>query len=107
MQQVVGGIGGPDRLSDLLDGNAGEVAVQDAGEFLLEVLRADEAVWRNYQAFSEPYTRIRVAYIDAARKRPEEFQKRLSNFVQKTRENKVIVGYGGIEKYYGKADVQA
>jgi uncharacterized protein YdeI (YjbR/CyaY-like superfamily) len=76
-------------------------------EDILEVLRADEAVWRNYQAFSEPYKRIRVAYIDAARKRPEEFQKRLSNLVQKTRENKLIVGYGGIEKYYGKADVQA
>ena len=41
-----------------------------------------------------------MAYIDAARKRPEEFQKRLTNFINKTRENKLIIGYGGVEKYY-------
>ena len=68
---------------------------------ILETLRRDETVWKNYSAFTEPYKRIRVAYIDAARKRPEEFEKRLRSFIQKTKENKLIVGYGGIEKYYG------
>ena len=29
-----------------------------------------------------------------------EFEKRLRNFIRKTRENKLITGYGGIEKYY-------
>ena len=53
-------------------------------------------VWR----FTDSYKRIRVAYIEAARKRPEEFQKRLRNFVEKTRLNKRIMGYGGIDKYY-------
>jgi DNA primase len=61
----------------------------------------DEAAWKHFQNFSEPYKRIRIAYIEAARKRPEEFQKRLNSFVEKTRLNKRIVGYGGIEKYYG------
>lgn len=56
--------------------------------------------WSNYQTFSEPYKRIRVAYIDAARNRPDEFSKRLKHFLKKTRENKRIVGYGGIDKYY-------
>ena len=70
-------------------------------EDILDALREDDVVWQNYLAFSEPYKRIRVAYIDAARKRPAEFQKRLSNFIQKTKENKLIVGYGGIDKYYG------
>jgi hypothetical protein len=28
------------------------------------------------------------------------FEKRLTNFIAKTRENKLIIGYGGIEKYY-------
>ena len=69
-------------------------------EDIIGELRADETVWKNYTGFSEPYKRIRVAYIDAARERPEEFQKRLGNFVEKTRKNKLITGYGGIEKYY-------
>ena len=70
-------------------------------EDILEALRQDETVWANYQAFTEPYKRIRVAYIDAARKRPAEFEKRLLSFIGKTRENKRIMGYGGIDKYYG------
>ncbi len=67
---------------------------------IISVLRSDETVWKNYLSFSEPYRRIRVAYVDAARKRPEEYEKRLRNFMDKTRENKIIMGYGGIEKYY-------
>ena len=67
---------------------------------ILEALRQDSTVWENYQGFSEPYRRIRIAYIDAARKRPEEFQKRLNSFVEKTRQNRLIKGYGGIDKYY-------
>lgn len=47
--------------------------------------------------FSDTYKRIRIAYIEAARKRPEEFEKRLNNFINKTRENKRITGFGGIE----------
>ena len=71
---------------------------------ILDALRQDETVWENYQRFSEPYRRIRVAYIDAARNRPEEFRKRLHSFMEKTRQNKMITGYGGIEKYYGRAE---
>ena len=67
---------------------------------ILDELRKDESVWENYQKFSEPYKRIRVAYVDAARKRPDEFQKRLKSFIDKTRQNKIIRGFGGIEKYY-------
>lgn len=70
-------------------------------EDILDAIRRDEAAWKNYEKFSEPYKRIRIAYIDAARKRPEEFEKRMQSFIRKTRENKRIVGYGGIEKYYG------
>ena len=69
-------------------------------EDVLKILREDPVVWENYQQFTDPYKRIRVAYIEAARKRPEEFRKRLRNFVEKTRQNKRIVGYGGIDKYY-------
>ena len=67
---------------------------------IIDKLKEDETVWKNYQPFSEAYKRIRIAYIEAARKRPEEFEKRLNNFISKTKENKRIVGFGGIEKYY-------
>ena len=70
-------------------------------EDILNAVREDETAWKNYQKFSEPYKRIRIAYIDAARKRPEEFNKRLHSFLEKTRNGKMITGFGGIEKYYG------
>lgn len=66
---------------------------------ILDALQADPVVWKHYQQFSEGYRRIRVAYIADARVRPEEFEKRLRNFIVKTRQNKLI-GYGGIDKYY-------
>ena len=69
-------------------------------EDILDAIRSDAVARKNYSTFSEPYKRIRVAYIDAARDRPAEFQKRLENFLRKTRENKIITGYGGIDRYY-------
>jgi uncharacterized protein YdeI (YjbR/CyaY-like superfamily) len=67
---------------------------------ILSRLKADEIVWENYQQFSDSYKRIRIAYIESSRKRPEEFEKRLNNFLAKTKEGKLIKGVGGIEKYY-------
>lgn len=68
-------------------------------EDILDAIKSDKKAWENYEAFPEEYKRIRVAYIDAARKRPLEFKKRLENFISKTKGNKFI-GYGGIDKYY-------
>ncbi len=69
-------------------------------EDIISAIRRDEMAWKYCEALPEPYKRIRVAYIDAARKRPDEFRKRLASFIRKTRENRRIVGYGGVEKYY-------
>lgn len=69
-------------------------------EDIIEKLKLNKTVWDNYCNFSEPYKRIRIAYIDSARKRPEEFEKRLNNFIDKTKENLLIKGFGGIDKYY-------
>jgi uncharacterized protein YdeI (YjbR/CyaY-like superfamily) len=55
-----------------------------------EALRADPETWAHFQAFPERYQRIRVAYIDGARRRPEEFEKRLRHFVKMTKRNKRI-----------------
>ena len=68
---------------------------------IVDAIKADVVAWENYAKLSEPYKRIRIAYIDAARKRPDEFKKRLESFIKKTRNGKLIVGFGGIDKYYG------
>ena len=66
---------------------------------ILQSIKRNEKAWKNFQNFSPAYQRIRIAYIDSARNRPDEFQKRLNNFIKKAEQNKLI-GFGGIEKYY-------
>ena len=66
---------------------------------ILEAMRANARAWKNFQGFSPAYVRIRVAYIDSARKRPDEFKKRLGHFIKMSERNKQF-GYGGIEKHY-------
>lgn len=91
---------------DLIHSSILEKAKQIASEKyifpkdIIEAIKKNKIAWKNYTKFSDSYKRIRVAYIESARKRPEEFQKRLSNFIRKTKDNKLIKGFGGIEKYY-------
>jgi len=66
---------------------------------IIDTIKKDKTAWKKYNGFSDAYKRIRIAYIDSARKRPEEFKKRLKNFINKTKKNKQI-GFGGIKKYY-------
>jgi uncharacterized protein YdeI (YjbR/CyaY-like superfamily) len=66
---------------------------------ILKALQFDRQAWEHFQKFSDSYIRIRVAFIDAARKRPDEFQKRLRHFIEMTEKNKTF-GFGGIEKHY-------
>jgi uncharacterized protein YdeI (YjbR/CyaY-like superfamily) len=68
-------------------------------EDIIKRIMQDEITWQNYQTFSESYKRIRIGYIEAARNRPQEFEKRLSLFLDKTKANKQF-GYGGINKHY-------
>ena len=67
---------------------------------IIRAIKKDEEAWENFQSFSDSYKRIRVAYIDAARGRPKEFKKRLKYFIDRTHQNKIIIGHGGVEKYY-------
>ena len=69
-------------------------------EDIMAEISKDPVALSHYQQFAEPYKRIRIAYIDAARHRPDEFRRRLNNFISRTHVGKLIVGYGGIEKYY-------
>jgi uncharacterized protein YdeI (YjbR/CyaY-like superfamily) len=66
---------------------------------ILKALQVNKQAWENYQRFSPEYRRIRIAYIEGARNRPEEFEKRLRHFLRMTDENKQF-GFGGIEKHY-------
>lgn len=66
---------------------------------ILEAIKSNQDAYRNFQDFSGSYIRIRIAFIDGARNRPEEFQKRLKYFIKMTEKNKQF-GFGGIEKYY-------
>jgi uncharacterized protein YdeI (YjbR/CyaY-like superfamily) len=66
---------------------------------ILKALKANKEAWKNYQKFSDSYKRIRIAFIDGVRDRPEEFKKRLRHFVEMTEKNKMF-GFGGIEKHY-------
>ncbi len=66
---------------------------------ILKAIRANKEAWKNFQTFSDSYKRIRIAFIDGARKRPAEFRKRLRYFIEMTEKNKMF-GFGGIEKHY-------
>ena len=81
-------------LKDVLDEEAFEMPPD-----ILKALKASQTAWENFQGFSPAYIRIRIAFIDAARKRPQEFEKRLRYFIQMTEKNKQF-GFGGIEKHY-------
>jgi uncharacterized protein YdeI (YjbR/CyaY-like superfamily) len=79
-----------------------EQALKKEFEFppdIIEAIKQNKKAWENYQKFSPSYKRIRIAYIEGARIRPDEFKKRLNNFIAKTEKN-VLIGFGGIEKYY-------
>ena len=66
---------------------------------ILKAIKANKEAWKNFQKFSDSYIRIRVAFIDGARHRPEEFKKRLRYFLTMTEKNKIF-GFGGIEKHF-------
>ena len=66
---------------------------------ILQAIQANEQAWQNFRGFSPAYKRIRVAYIDAGRARPEVYESRLKNFLKATEKGRQI-GYGGIDKYF-------
>ncbi|HSB01354.1 MAG TPA: YdeI/OmpD-associated family protein [Anaerolineales bacterium] len=71
----------------------------EISEDILNAIKANKEAWKNFQKFSDAYKRIRIGFIDGARKRPGEFQKRLRYFIRMTEKNKQY-GFGGIEKHF-------
>jgi uncharacterized protein YdeI (YjbR/CyaY-like superfamily) len=68
-------------------------------EDILNEIKANKEAWKHFQNYSDAYKRIRIGFIEGARKRPQEFKKRLRYFIKMTEKNKQY-GFGGIEKHY-------
>ncbi len=66
---------------------------------IMKAIKANRRAWTNFRKFSEPYKEIRIGFIDASRKRPEIFQKRLDYFIRMTEKNKQF-GFGGISRHF-------
>jgi uncharacterized protein YdeI (YjbR/CyaY-like superfamily) len=47
----------------------------------------DADAWKHFQRFPASYRRIRVAFVEGARRRPEEFRRRLRNLVRMSAKN--------------------
>jgi len=66
---------------------------------ILVAIKASPQAAKHFRTFSPAYVRIRISFIEAARKRPQEFKKRLRYFIFMTERGKQF-GFGGIEKHY-------
>jgi uncharacterized protein YdeI (YjbR/CyaY-like superfamily) len=81
-----------------------QAIIAEEGQFQIPVdiitaIKASPRAWRFFKSFSPAYVRIRISFIEGARKRPEEFRKRLRYFIRMTEKGKQF-GFGGIEKLY-------
>jgi uncharacterized protein YdeI (YjbR/CyaY-like superfamily) len=68
-------------------------------EDILKEIKKNKLAWDNFNKLSDSYRRIRIAFIDASRNRPEMFKKRLDYFIKMTENNRKF-GIKGIEKYF-------
>ena len=66
---------------------------------ILEAIRSNREAWKHFQGCSPAYQRIRVAYIDVARARPEAFTSRLESLIKASEKGRQL-GYGGVDKYF-------
>jgi uncharacterized protein YdeI (YjbR/CyaY-like superfamily) len=80
--------------------NLGDIGLEDF-EYptgIMAAIRENEQAWENFQRYSGSYQRIRIAYVDGARNRPGEYEKRLEHLIRMTEQDKQF-GFG-IEDYY-------
>jgi len=57
---------------------------------IVQALEAEPGAWSNFLAFPDLYRRVRIGAIEDVRKNQSEFERRLSNFVQKTAANQMF-----------------
>jgi uncharacterized protein YdeI (YjbR/CyaY-like superfamily) len=65
---------------------------------ILEAIKKDKQAWHHFRRFPKSYKRIRIAYIEHARRRGvEPFQRSLQNFIRLTAKNK---RFGFVKEMY-------
>ncbi len=57
---------------------------------ILDALKADPVIWKNFKRFPESYKHIRTGWIDGSRIRPDVFAQRLQYFLKMTAKNKMF-----------------
>ncbi len=57
---------------------------------IMAAINSTETLKTHFDSLPELYVRVRVGYIEEMRKRPEEFARRLDNFLRKTEEGKMF-----------------
>jgi uncharacterized protein YdeI (YjbR/CyaY-like superfamily) len=57
---------------------------------ILTAINADPDAKTYFEKFPDLYIRVRIGYIEEMRKRPEEFARRLDNFIRKTAAGKMF-----------------
>lgn len=51
-------------------------------------IKSNPTAWRHFRTFSKTYQRIRIGWIEGARRRPEVFRQRLRYFLRMTEQGK-------------------
>jgi uncharacterized protein YdeI (YjbR/CyaY-like superfamily) len=57
---------------------------------ILAAIKAESDAWKHYAKLPELYIRVRIGYIEEMRKQPEEFKRRLQNFISRTASGKMF-----------------
>jgi hypothetical protein len=57
---------------------------------ILAAIRGEPLAWEHFQTLPDLYVRVRVGYIEEMRKRPDELERRLRSFLDKTAAGKVF-----------------
>ena len=76
--------------------NAGRATLPDlnvrfvVAEDIVAALKAEPIAWSNFLSFPELYRKVRIGYIEEARKNQSEFERRLHKFVKQTAANQMF-----------------
>lgn len=78
---------GLEAINHLFDNPTGNEKLKISPDILKE-LKKKKSTWKYFQKFPLTYKRIRIGWIEGARKRPEIFAQRLRYFLKMTEKNK-------------------
>lgn len=65
---------------------------------ILAAIKHDQEAWQFFSELPDLYIRVRIGYIEEVRKQPDEFHRRLQNFVSKTHNRKMFGNWNDGER---------